>query len=489
MASDRVHVDGYELFHLACDRSYPAVVEELLQRDDIDKTTTGIDGSSWLHEAASNGCTDAASELIFKHRSDINKQRSDGATPLICALRRTHGKVVTMLLEAGADVNMALVDGRTPLYFAASHFKDDLLEQLLRHGSNVGAITSRGESALHEACRHAFPTVVRRLLLHGADPVRRNKRGETPLELACMGHPKTVKVLLDNGADLLQRNSTGASYLYQACQRRFAEVVAVLLDRGADPNAVELGSTPFLAACWAGSVEIVHVLLSHGADVRAATHIYGITGLHAVCYPTTGVESSSDSLYRLARTMIREGADVNARMLNNITPLHVACKYFRAGAIKALGNAGADPLAVHVNPVTTRGITPIHLLSRHLFAAEALRFLVCRAPGDRLEDVFGSTWSPLHEAATSVSSASVSMLLEHGANPMALTEDGRTALHLLFARFEANPFPDWAEGINQALEVVAALTKCDGFDINHRDNGGATALGLAGDTCPARLEV
>ncbi|CAM9165447.1 unnamed protein product, partial [Hapterophycus canaliculatus] len=59
--------------------------------------------------------------------------------------------------------------------------------------------------------------------------------------------------------------------------------------------------------------------------------------------------------------LLESGAEVDAVASDGWTPLHLACRWGRVGAIKALVNAGAD-----VNKATKDGRFPSDLLKIHM---------------------------------------------------------------------------------------------------------------------------
>ncbi|KAM3511696.1 hypothetical protein MY11210_004653 [Beauveria gryllotalpidicola] len=536
MASDRVRADGGTLFWLACKFQSREMLKELMEFERAEWSATDAQGNTWLHSAATHGLTDIVKTLVSQRHININAQRLDGETPLICALKNKRRAIITVLLRASADVNIATHDGYSPLFYAAESNSETLSEELLERGSHVGAVTSRRVTALHHACEYGMNKVVRvllkygadpllrdifgktplhiacasrweqtvRILLsviphsdrtlstgrtplhdacqaghtgiarqlieHGADPLARLPNGVTPLEYACTGHPLIAKMLLDKGADPLQTCSTGRSLLYLACVNQRPKVAALLLQCGADPNAVENGgTTPFLVACRTGNMTLVRTLLKHGADVTSVQQ-NGSTAIHEACRAARG-----PSLYSLLALMIKKGADINARTQEGLTPLHEIC-HRGVEVVSALIKAGADVQAEYVDATTSRRKTPIHIASGDpALGLELLAFLnsKLRVPAAGL---WTSGWTPLHEAASATHVDAVIWLMEHGMNPMAVDENGRTALHQVFIdSFDG----DWDESC--ARECISALVETGKVDINHRDNEGKTALGLAGD--------
>ncbi|XP_052517169.1 ankyrin repeat domain-containing protein 22 [Budorcas taxicolor] len=144
----------------------------------------------------------------------VNIQDSfNGDTPLICACRRGHMRIVSFLLRRNADVNLKNQKQRTCLHYAVKKrftFFDYLLiillmpvlligyflmvsktkqnealvRKLLNAGVEVNATDCYGCTALHYACEMKNQTLIPLLLEAHANPMIKNKHGETSLDIA-----------------------------------------------------------------------------------------------------------------------------------------------------------------------------------------------------------------------------------------------------------------------------------------------------------------
>ncbi|XP_023571951.1 ankyrin repeat domain-containing protein 22 [Octodon degus] len=137
----------------------------------------------------------------------------NGDTPLICACRRGHVRIVSFLLKRNANVNLKNQKGRTCLHYAVKKrftFFDYLLivllmpvlligyflmvsktkqnealvRMLLNAGAEVNAADCYGCTALHYACRMKNQTLIPLLLEAHADPLIKDKNGESSLDIA-----------------------------------------------------------------------------------------------------------------------------------------------------------------------------------------------------------------------------------------------------------------------------------------------------------------
>ncbi|XP_046509071.1 ankyrin repeat domain-containing protein 22 [Equus quagga] len=150
---------------------------------------------------------------VREDRNCVNVQDGfNGDTPLICACRRGHLRIVSFLLR-NADVNLKNQKERTCLHYAVKKrftFFDYLLiillmpvlligyflmvsktkqnealvRMLLDAGVEVNATDCYGYTALHYACEMKNQTLIPLLLEAHADPMIKNKRGESSLDIA-----------------------------------------------------------------------------------------------------------------------------------------------------------------------------------------------------------------------------------------------------------------------------------------------------------------
>lgn len=125
----------------------------------------------------------------------------------------------------------------------------------------------------------------------------------------------------------------------RAAYRGDIEAVKAFLDDGFPPNAGnEVGYTILMGAARSSSLEAVRFILSHGGQAALADK-RGYTALHwAVAQPTSNAANELSCV----RTLIDEGADVNARNEEGITPLMNAAWFGCRDSVKELLRRGAD---------------------------------------------------------------------------------------------------------------------------------------------------
>jgi hypothetical protein len=136
-----------------------------------------------LFEAISSGHTTIAEELLTAG-ADPKLTLPGGDTALMQAAWNDQVTIAKALLDRGAPVNAANINGETALIFASQTCPDGKMVQLLLNaGADPNAKGNDGGPALGAAAGN--PVVVEKLLAAGADPSAKDKYGNTVETESC----------------------------------------------------------------------------------------------------------------------------------------------------------------------------------------------------------------------------------------------------------------------------------------------------------------
>ncbi len=346
-------------------------------------------GQTPLHAAAFHGHLDIVEELIDAG-ADADKVDHNRDTPLFKAADSGNADLVKFLIDAGASVNGVHEDGRTPLFAAAWNNHVDAAGVLLSEGADVDGRVG----GLHPAISPMYPAsqfgnveVIKLLLAEGADPEHEGRVKSTPLHIAAShGQDEVVSLLLDSGiTDVDEVNGYGYTPLQYAVMGKYPAVASRLMDAGADPDRK--------IKTEVGKISAAPLTFSASRVVRLVPPSLGIkqtepgkldrrqTPLFFSLRPLTGDPD-------IVAALVEGGADLNAKLSNDATILHLAVDQFNdVDRVRRMLEYGADPNS---------------------------------------RDVTGST--PLHYAAFYGYDRTASMLIENGANVSVRNYVGKSAL-------------------------------------------------------------
>ena len=153
-----------------------------------------------------------------------------------------------------------------------------------------------------------------------------------------------------------------------------------------------------LAVALNTDVAILKYMVTHGADVCAQFNvkvpINGGEGYFIVTTPPPLHFAVVDnSNVEVLRFLVLQGAGVNDKDLNDMTPLHRACRNPNVETFEYLVSQGAD-----VNAKDQQGYTPILCAAGSNSNVEVLRFLVSQGADVHAKEN-SLDWTPLHHAA------------------------------------------------------------------------------------------
>ncbi|KAK1756507.1 ankyrin repeat-containing domain protein [Echria macrotheca] len=384
----------------------------------------GLAARTWetmLFPAARTGCHLSATRLLQPEKGvEVNAEDSDGYTALAVATEFGHYRVARVLAEGGGDLQW--VDKKTKetlLHLAVGCGNASLvawLAEIIPHMMNsvVDCSKHRIFNWKHPSRNLSeFPNTLDTStnLLMEYSSISANTIAEpiTPLHLATLlGDTKVFSTLFNSGAIFDERDNSSSRAINTAARRGNTDLVRFIVENGVSNPINEL---------------------DHKG--RAALH-----------YATTG------GLHATAESLVCNGsAEINTRTSEEETALHLAAWL-----------SSPDDGTVSGAWLTNW----LHESNAIKDAATTVRWLL--EAGAEIDATTASGgYTALHIAVMQGNCPVVKTLLAHGANTHIRDREGRTALDLLTAAYQTEP---WQLGWwnRRAYEMVGRLLKSEGGD-------------------------
>lgn len=346
--------------------------------------------------------------------------------------------------------------GYTPLHVAAICGQAQLIDLLVCKGAAVNATDYHALTPLHLACQKGYQGVTLLLLHYKANTDAQDNNGNTPLHLACMyGHEDCVKALVYYDVQTCRldlQNDKGDSALHMAARWGYEGVIQVLLENGASTDVLNKAKDSPLQ-CALNS-KILVLLQSSQNDRRCSgLDSPSRSPLASDCSSRRSSVSSTSSLgsevkpegervrHREVEKLLRAAADGDVEMVRYLLEWMDEDEEDEA-------ELRSDALLCH--PLCQcPDCAPTQKLS--VLQAGALGVNSCNVDG----------FTPLHVAALHGHAGLAALLIRHGANVNARTNQSATPLHLASQ--------------NSHVQVVRFLLECNA-KLNKKDHYGNTPL-------------
>jgi len=319
-----------------------------------------------LEQAAKAGLEDVCLALM-KKGFDINKQDSDGVTPLMHAARAGHEKLCLKLIEEGADPRIRNNSGLNLFTDACTKGLGQLAQKLLELGVDTKVKGDKGEYNMHEAAHSGLSDTVFTLIDRGANMhdasgpdkisllhnaafaghtdlcIRllekgmkvdvKNAEGETPLHDS-VAHPETCRALIERKATINMKDNQGFTALMRACNQ-YPESAHLLLDNNAGKDSKSENYAIALSFAMHGqdaiAEKIVNSIPATKENLDEFTNLLNLAIIKAPKIAIAMIDKGADVSHHLNGSKLLESAashrheDVCMKLLDkNVEASHTA---------------------------------------------------------------------------------------------------------------------------------------------------------------------
>lgn len=288
---------------------------------------------------------------------------------------------------------------------------------------------------LHHAARNSFPSIVEYLLAKDVDMGIETSRHLTALDYA-------VKYGNEECARILIERGAEVNLskcLNIAATAGYLDILQLLLEKGAEINAKDSqGATPLRLSVTGNHEECVKLLLEEGANVQPEINLLGAAKL------------DNPAILRL---LLAQGVDVDIKDSIGATALEMAVRNGPEGSVQSLVENGADP-------------KPTKYLGYAIDSGRASVVRLFLEKGADPSAVTSNGRTMCQEAIFSKQEGILEMLLDNGADIEGRNSEGQTALHR-------------AAWFGDPRSATILLEK--GASVSAQDNRGRRPLHIAGN--------
>ena len=494
----------------AAERGDRAAVRTLIaQKADVNATQP--DGATALHWAVYRNDTEMIDTLLNAGaKAEVTNR--NGISPLYMASLYGDPVMINQLLKRGADAKAKGPNGETMVMLASRNGNPEAVKALIAAGADVNAKEPiRGTTALMWAVEQKHPAAVKALLEGGADFKARSGNAGNPrnymassgansnageqtarmrLCVAANGGPSVEEQIRLGNTSLNDKEGPCAVFGRNAVGRG----VGGATSRDAAEGGARRGGGAQQAR--GGAVPSVEAAVTPDDNAEDDGPVAGLVGSGGGGL-TALILAARESDLESARLLIDAGADVDEASNAGWTPLLIATNNRNYIVGKLLVERGAD-----VNKANSTAFTPLYLATDNR-NIEGGDYPVPKPDMDHLDfikvlldhgantnaavngntetrTIFTMQWfyeagaTPFVRAAQSSDTALMKLLLQHGADPKAVTRNGDNALH-------AAGGIGWVEGVTyewskeENVEAIRMLLDL-GLKPNDQDKEGRTAL-------------
>ena len=354
---NRLDSDEYSPLHRAIEYGCVSVAKYLISQPNcLCETLTKDKNTTPLLDAASELGDLSLVQCLVERGVDVNISNCNGATALHCYCRWGHLSIVKYLTSLPQINYTKDFWDRTSVHFAAEFGQAHIVKYLVEScNHDINVEDKYGNTPLYMACIYNHLPVVEYLTAQPNCNINSNNESHPLIAATDKEHLEIVKHLIESsGCDInVREKGTGSTPLHKACYNGSLSIVEYLISKPkCDIEAIDNeGNQPLHYAACQGHKEIVTVLgkkVSHYGLYECIKSAKQLAEPDIIKLLNNYYEDSYEDRISLINAckfndadivrhlVIDKHCDVNAKVWNGLTPLHVACLYCNFEAVKFL---------------------------------------------------------------------------------------------------------------------------------------------------------
>ena len=345
-----------------------------------------------FHEAIERGDEQEVRKALALRKDMVNRFCAlHRKTPLHIAAEKGYGRIVSILISAGADIEAKDHAGRTPLSAATVSNQSDAVSKLLEAGANPDNPNNQGETPLFFAANKASFIIFSMLAgkSKNLDAVRVDDT--TAFIIAAYGPDaeKKMNFLYKAGVNVHKKSKEDFSAFHSAAEAGIQSWVEFFVGSNTPVDLrTKKGFTPLLFAAKRGHLNLVRSLQRAGADMMAVTQ----QGWSVVHFAALGNSECLEHVLSIRN-------DPNGKTAEGFTPLHLVAMMPK--------NKHSDS-----NSVGKASLLLQHGAEVNALASNILKFI----KNNQTTTTAVTHWTPLHHAAFHNDLPLIGFLLQNGAD-------------------------------------------------------------------------
>ncbi|XP_045472381.1 uncharacterized protein LOC123679068 [Harmonia axyridis] len=321
-----------------------------------------------------------AFKLFLENGVEIRTKDVEKSTYLHLAAEKSNISLIEYLCDKGLGVSCKNVRLQTPLHLAATNGNLEVVSYFAGRNNDVlHWQDSFGRTVLHTAVLNQHPQIIKALVNAGSNLFTPDHLGLTAPLFAVLNNNKDILVSLlqnTNSNDINKQDQDELNILFHsAIKRNSVDIIEFLLFEKYITLDTENGTSAVLSAVTEGQLDVLEVLLRYGAnpancilaaveknldlvvekllqskrdEANASSPTDRMTALHY---------AAKNGNLSIIDILLRHGADVNSKNMENYTPLHFAVRNGHLEAVKAL----LKNKEINMNALDSNRYTPLHI--------------------------------------------------------------------------------------------------------------------------------